>query len=146
MTYPDLKEMVRGVDGALDEMEVTLSRLKEDLVGVRVAQAGRHLDAAKAKEQAAKSKLRQAKEDAARKAELEKKRIKSESNRSRALIPLKDAHSKVVGYTRKLGRTRCFYNVRLELVAREENGRTYDRNNVCLFRGELGLYVLGQKR
>lgn len=141
---PKLKKLVDQVSQLISEIYASHSGLTESLADGRVESTERKIAALKAKEAAEKEKLKRYEQAFERKAELEKLRSKNEAARSGVLTAIKDAHGKTNGYMRRVGRLTFFYDTHSELVAREENGRTYDAAGVYVLRGDQGLRLLGR--
>lgn len=60
------------------------------------------------------------------------------------MVTLRAASGRVVGYMRATGKDRAdYFDQTGKLVAREVGGVTYDGQGKMVYRGKLGLVVLG---
>ncbi len=155
MTRDELLDLISDVTTLLGTALAQHVELTESISGAGVESQRLKLDGLKAKLAGEKLKLAKLKDAAKRKKELENLRRDNERQTVRptaneakntGLSTLRAATGKVVGYTRAVGKDRTdFYSASGKLVAREVGGVTYDGQGKMVYRGKLGLAVLGQK-
>lgn len=153
MTRDELIELLSDVTTLLGTALAQQIDLTESISGAGVESQRLKLDALKAKLSDEKLKLAKLKDAASRKRELEKLRHDNDRSPARpttneskntGMVTLRAASGRVVGYMRATGKDRADYFDRTgKLVAREVGGVTYDGRGRMVYRGAMGLLVLG---
>lgn len=154
MTRDELIDLLSDVTSLLGTALAREVELKESLTGAGVESQRLKLDGLKAKLAGERLKLAKLKDAAKRKGELEKLRHDNDRSAARptmneakntGMVTLRAASGRVVGYMRKHGPNRTDYFDRTgKLAAREVGGVTYDGRGKMVYRGKMGLAVLGQ--
>lgn len=144
MTSDTLSDILDDAIAMLGELLATHVDLHETLLGGYGEAKKREVDALKLKLSAKKAEYEKIRDREQRKEELRKKLVQTELEKRGVLTALKDANGKTNGYMRRVGRVTYFYDSHTELVARFENGRTYDAAGVYTLRGDQGLRLLGR--
>lgn len=154
MTRDELLDLISDVTTLLGTALAQHVELTESIAGAGVESQRLKLDAIKAKLADEKLKLAKLKDTAKRKRELEKLRHDNARQTARpttneakktGMVTLRAASGRVVGYMRATGKDRTdFYSAAGKLVAREVGGVTCDGQGKMVYRGKLGLVVLGQ--
>jgi hypothetical protein len=153
MTRDELIELISDVTVMLGTALAQHVELTESIEGAGVESQRLKLDALKAKLAGEKLKLAKLKDAAKRKRELEKLRHDNERLTARSaanegknsgMVTLRAASGRCIGYMRVMGKDQTdFFSASGKLVAREVGGVTYS-NGKAVYRGKLGLVVLGQ--
>jgi hypothetical protein len=156
MTRDDLIELISDVTSLLGTalaQHVDLTESISPQQGAGVESQRLKLDALKARLADEKLKLAKLKDAAKRKRELERLRHDHERQTARSaanegknsgMVTLRAANGRVIGYMRVMGKDQTdFFSASGKLVAREVGGVTYS-NGKAVYRGRLGLVVLGQ--
>lgn len=154
MTRDELLDLISDVTTLLGSALAQHIELTESISGAGVESQRLKLDALKAKLADEKLKLAKLKDAALRKKELEKLRDDNErqtatsaanEGKNTGMVTLRAASGRVVGYMRATGKDRADYFDRTgKLVAREVGGVTYDGQGKMVYRGKMGLVVLGR--
>ena len=156
MTQDELIAVISDVTtllGSALAQHVDLTETISTQQGAGVESQRLKLDALKARLADEKLKLAKLKDAADRKRELEKLRHDNDRSAARpttneskntGMVTLRATSGKIVGYSRTTGKNQTdFYDRTGKLVAREVGNFTYS-NGKAVYRGNLGLLVLGQ--
>jgi hypothetical protein len=151
MDGPDeLAAILDDICATIGELLVTNAQLKESMVDDAATDAAKEkLDRLKQDTLAAKGKLADIKQRQQRKHELEKirkdhERERTTEGKNSGMVTLRAANGRCIGYMRVMGKEQTdFFSASGKLVAREVGNVTY-ANGKAVFRGRLGLVVLGK--
>lgn len=153
MSRDELIELLSDLTTLLGTALAQHVELTESISGAGVESQRLKLDALRAKLADEKLKLAKLKDATKRKKELEKLRHSNDRSAARpttneaknsGMVTLRATSGRVVGYMRATGKDRAdFYSAAGKLVAREVGDLTY-ASGKAVYRGRLGLVVLGQ--
>jgi fructose-1,6-bisphosphatase/inositol monophosphatase family enzyme len=155
LTQSELLDLVDDVNVAVAQVIASYAELSEGMVDDAATDAAKtKVERLKSKTDAAKKRLADLKDRQRHKRELEKLRKQRDKSAARpttnegkntGMVTLRAASGRVVGYMRATGKDRTdFYSAAGKLVAREVGGVTYDGQGKMVYRGKMGLVVLGR--
>lgn len=151
MTSEDLIDLLSDVTTLLGTALAQHVELTESLSSQGVESQSKKLETLKAKLAGEKLKLAKLKDAAKRRRELEKANQHQPSawptaneGKNSGMVTLRSASGRVIGYMRAMGSNRTdFFSASGKLVAREVGDLTYG-DGKAVYRGRLGLVVLGR--
>jgi hypothetical protein len=143
MTRDELIELISDATTLLGTALAQHVDLTESISGAGVEAQTLKLDTLKSQLADEKLKLAKLKDAAKRKKELEK--LRQTEGKSGGIVTLRDASGRTIGFVRVMGPNRTdYFDRKGKLVAREVGGVTYDGQGKMVYRGKLGLVVLGK--
>lgn len=149
LSQSELLDLVDEVNVAVAQVIASYAELSEGMIDDAAADAAKEkLERLKQKTDDAKRRLSDLKDRQRHKREVEKRRKEHErsatnESKTSGMVTLRAANGRVIGYMRVMNKNQTDYFDRTgKLVAREVGGVTYS-NGQAVFRGKLGLVVLG---
>lgn len=150
MKSENLAAILDDIVASIGEILVTHAELSEGMLDDAATDAAKEkLERLKAKTDDAKQRLADLKDRQRHKREVERTRKEHEraaTNEAKMswAVTLRAASGRVIGYMRVMGKNQTdFFSASGKLVAREVGNVTY-ANGRAVYRGRLGLVVLGQ--
>jgi ABC-type sugar transport system ATPase subunit len=155
LTQSELLDLIDEVNVAVAQVIASYAELNEGMIDDAATGAAKEkLERLKAKTDDAKQRLADLKDQQRHKAEVERQRREREHERRKAqqtegkssgMVTLRAASGRVIGYMGVMGKNQTdFFSASGKLVAREVGGMTYS-NGKAVYRGRLGLVVLGRR-
>jgi hypothetical protein len=139
----ELAAILDDICATIGELLVTNAQLKESMVDDAATDAAKEkLDRLKQDTLAAREKLADIKQRQEHERETKTKQTEGKNS---GMVTLRSASGRAIGYMRVMGKDQTdFFSASGELVAREVGNVTY-ANGKAVYRGRLGLVVLGRK-
>ena len=149
LSQSELLDLVDDVNVAVAQAIASYAELNEGMVDDAATDAAKaKVERLKLKTDDAKRRLADLKDRQRHKREVDRRRKEHERSATNegkmsGMVTLRAVSGRVIGYMRVMGKDQTdFYSASGKLVAREMGGMTYS-NGRAVFRGTLGLLVLG---
>ena len=152
LSHSELLDLVDDVNVAVAQAIASYAELSEGMIDdaatdeakTKVERLKLNTDAAKKRLADLKDRQRHKREVERRRKEIERGKTQQTESKNTGTVTLRAASGRVVGYMRAVGKDRTdFFSASGKLVAREVGGVTYDGQAKMVYRGKLGLVVLG---